>query len=145
MAVVGLLVAIPVTLIVRDGGDDDADGGDSPTSAAAPAVPEVGERRFDRNLDVALRLPAGWKRNPEKGAVSFRSEDGSVLVAISAPGPEEDVEAIHSTAVAAIDRKYRAVEVVSRDDKARLGERPAQLTAISARQPKDRAPLRILV
>jgi hypothetical protein len=143
MAVVGLLVAIPVTLIVR-GGDHDSDGGGS-SAVTAAEVPEVGETRVDRKLGVALRLPEGWKRSMEKGAVSFRSGDGSALIAISAPGPEEDAKAIHSAAVGAIDRKYRAVEVMSRDDQAKLGQRPAELTAISARQPKDRAPLRILV
>ncbi len=144
MAVVGLLVAIPVTRIVRGAGDDDAGGGDSPPLAAAE-LPEVGETRFDRKLGVALRLPAGWKRSTEKGAVSFRSEDGSVLIAISAPGPAEDSKEIHRAAVEAIERKYRAVEVSTRDGEARLGKRPAELAAISARQPKDRAPLRILV
>jgi hypothetical protein len=142
MAVVGLLVAIPVTLIVRGGGDDDGD--DSPPPAE-PQIPEVGDVRVDRKLGVELRLPAGWKRNREKEAVSFRSDDGSVLIAISAPGPEEDVRAIHRAAVEAVERKYRAVEVVDRDAKARLGGRPADLTAISARQPKDRSPLRILI
>ena len=140
MAVVGLLVAIPLTIIVRGGDDDD----DSPPPAV-PTVPEVGDVRVDRKLGIELRLPAGWKRSREKGAVSFRSEDGTVLIAISAPGPGEDAKAIHGAAVDAVDSKYRAVEVESREGKTRLGDRPAQLTAISARQPKDRSPLRILV
>ena len=140
MAAVGLLVAIPVTLIVR-GGDDD----NEPAPTADPVVPAVGQVRFDRELGVELRLPAGWKRSKEKGAVSFRSGDGSVLVAISAPGPDEDAKAIHRAAVEAIESKYRAAEVVSRDETAKLGNRPADVTAISARQPQDRAPVRILV
>jgi hypothetical protein len=142
MAVVGLLVAIPVTLIVR-GGDDDSDS--PPPPAAEPEVPAVGQVRIDRKLGVALRLPAGWKRSKEKDAVSFRSDDGSVLIAISAPGPEEDAKEIQRAAVEAIESKYRAVEVVNRDGKTRLGGRSAELAAISARQPKDRSPLGILV
>jgi hypothetical protein len=141
MAVVGLLVAIPVTLIVR-GGDDD---NESPPTPVASEVPAVGQVRVDRKLGVALRLPAGWKRSKEQDAVSFRSGDGSVLIAISAPGPEEDAKEIHRAAVEAIESKYRAVEVVNRDGKTRLGGRPAELAAISARQPKDRSPLGILV
>ena len=74
MAVVGLLVAIPVTLIVR-GGDDDERAASPPP--AEPEVPAVGQVRFDRSLGVELRLPAGWKRSKEKDAVSFRSDDGT--------------------------------------------------------------------
>ena len=139
MAIVGLAIAVPVTIIVRGGDDPEA-----PT-APEPQVPEVGEVQFDRDLGVELRLPAGWKRKREGDAVTFKSQDGTVLIGISAPGPEEDVDAIQAAAVDAIKSEYRAVKVVDTSKKRKLGGRPAQVAVISARHPKKGSPLRILV
>jgi hypothetical protein len=140
MAVVGLLIAIPVTIAVRgDGGD----GEQAPEPT--PDVPAVGEVQFDRDLGVELRLPEGWKRKRKDDVVTFKSEDGTVLIAISAPGPEDDVDAIQAAAIDEIKSQYRGVEVVDSKKKRKLGGRPAQVAVISARHPKDRAPLRILV
>ena len=139
MAVIGLAIAIPVTIIVR--GDDDSE---APT-APEPQLPEVGEVQFDRDLGVELRLPAGWKRKREGEAVTLKSQDGTVLIGISTPGPEEDVDAIQAAAVDAIKSEYRAVKVVDTSKKRKLGGRPAQVAVISARHPKERSPLRILV
>jgi hypothetical protein len=138
MAVVGLVVAIPVTITVR-GGDS---GDDTPD---APELPEVQPLEFDRDVGVELRLPKGWKRTRENGSVTLTSRDRSTLIGISTPGPAEDVTPIHNAAIDAIKSKYRAVEVVTRSENKRLGGRPAAVAAISARHPKRNAPLRILV
>jgi hypothetical protein len=119
-------------------------GGDD-TSAAAPELPEVEPLEFDRDLGVELRLPKGWKRKREGDVVSFTSRDESTLIAVSTPGPVEDVTPIHKAAIEAIKSQYRAVEVVDRSAKKRLGDRPAVIAAISARHPKKGSPIRILV
>jgi hypothetical protein len=141
MAGIGLLVAIPVTILASDGDEDDA----APVAIAPPEAPELGDVKVDRQLGIEFRLPSGWERSKEKAALSLRSDDGSVLIAISAPGPSDDAKQIHRAALDAIESKYRAMEVVSRDRRARVAGRPAEVAAISARQPKDRSPLRILV
>ena len=139
MAAIGLVVAIPVTIAVRGGGD--SGGTDVPV---APEPPEVGEVEFDRDLGVELRLPEGWKRKHQRDAVSFRSEDGSVLIAITAPGPARDVKQIQEAAVRTIKAEYRDVDVGG-EDRGKLGERPARVAAVAARTPKNRDPVRILV
>jgi predicted Zn-dependent protease len=139
MAGLGLLIAVPVTIAVRGGADADEP---APT---VPELPEVGGVEFDRDLGVELRLPNGWERKREKEAVVFESPDGTTLIAISTPGPAEHVSQIQTAAIDSIKSRYRAVEVGERIKKQRLGGRPAQVAAISARHPKKRAPLRILV
>ena len=143
MAAVGLLVAIPVTIAVRGGGDDDREGPQPPPTELE--APPVGDPEFDRKLGVELRLPEGWKRKKEGDAVTFRSKDGTVLIAISAPGPADDAGAIQNAAVDAIDAQYKKVEIVSRSKKQRLGRRPAQTAAVTAEHPKRGTPLGILV
>jgi hypothetical protein len=139
MAIVGLVVAIPVTIAVRSGdSDDDA-------QSSAPELPEVEPLEFDRDVGVELRLPKGWKRKREAGVVSLTSPDKATLIAISTPGPAEDVTPIHAAAIEAIKSQYRDVEVVTRSAKKRLGGRPATVAAIAARHPKKNEPLRILV
>jgi hypothetical protein len=142
MAAVGLLVAVPVTFAVRGGGDDDEE------APAPPAVeePAVGELEFDRKLGVELRLPEGWRRKDEKGGVvSFRSQDGTTLVAVSAPGPAKDYESIAGAAIDSIESEYRKAEVKDRINDLELGGLPAKTAAIAAVNPESRDPVRILV
>ena len=141
MAVIALIVAIPVA-IALGGGSDEPDPAADPPQAAAP---ELGEVDSDRKLEVVLRLPDGWTRRDKHDAVAYRSADRSVLVAISAPGPAADADSIHSAAVDAIKGQYRAVDVSGPPSRGRLGGRPAKTTAIAARNPKTRDPVRILV
>ena len=143
MAVVGLIVAIPVT-IALGGGDDEPEPA---PEATEPSAPQLGQLERHQRLGVRLRLPDDWKRKERKGhdAVAYRSKDGTVLVAISSPGPASDANSIHKAAVGAIKGQYRAVDVVDKLSRGRLGQRPAETAAIAARNPKTRDPMRILV
>jgi hypothetical protein len=140
MAAVGFVVALPVTLAVRGG---EVYEGARATASAAPVA--VGERQRDRRLGVALRVPRGWERGRKAGAATYESRDGTVLVAVSAPGPARDAGRIHRTALDAARSEYRAVEVLARSDNRRVGGRPATVTALGARNPRTGAPLRLLV
>lgn len=140
MAIVGLVVAIPVTLAIQ-GGDDSSDAPAPPE----PDLPELGPVTVDRDLGVALRLPAGWESGRKQGAVTYRSADRSVLIAISSPGPAEDSDAIQKEAVAAVEREYRQAEVLDRTSKPKLGDQPASSAVLSARRPEGGGALRILV
>jgi hypothetical protein len=142
MAVIGLIVAVPVTIALSGGADSDP-----APEATEPPAPQRGQLERNRRLGVSLRLPDDWKRQQRKagGAVAYRSGDGSVLVAISAPGPAGDADSIQEAAVGAIEDQYRAVDVVKRSSRLRLGRRPAETAAVAARNPKTRDPVRILV
>ena len=141
MAAVGLIVAVPVTIAAR-GGDE----GPAPAPAVPQAAaPELGELESVRKLGLKLPVPSGWDRKERGDAVAYRSGDRSVLVAISAPGPARDAGSIQSAAVEAIKGQYRGVDLVKTSSPTRLGDRPADTAAITARNPKTGDPVRILV
>jgi hypothetical protein len=141
MAVVGLVIAIPVTFAAR-GDDSDEDEPAAPTVA----TPEVGGVEVDRRLGIELRLPKGWKRRDEKGrVVSFRSSDGSVLIAVSAPGPAADYEEIAGAGIDSIESEYGNAEVTDRITSLNLGGLKAKTVAITARNPKSGERMQILV
>ena len=143
MAIVGLVVAIPVTIAVRG---DHGDEGDTTAASTAPEPPKVGEPEFDRKLGVELRLPEGWKRKGKKdGVVSFRSKDKSVLVGVSTPGPAKDADEIQSAAIDSIKSDYRDVDVLGRVKGRKLDDLRATTVAVTARQPDTRSPIRIWV
>lgn len=143
MAVVGLAIAIPVTIAVRGG--DDGDG--NTTTSSDAELPAGGEVEFDRELGVELRLPEGWRRREDDndGVVSFRSMDKSVLIGVSAPGPDEDADAIQAAAVDSIKSEYRDVDVAQRVEGRKLGDVRAQTAVIAARHPETREPIQVLV
>lgn len=139
MAVVGLVVAIPITIMIRGG-----DGASEPTITPA-TPPQVGEIEFERDIGVELRLPDDWERERRNGAVVFRSDNNRVLIAISVPGPARDVGLIHQQAIDSLNESYDAVQVVDRINDKELGGRPAQSAVISARNPEKKSELGILV
>jgi hypothetical protein len=140
-AVVGLAIAIPVTIAVRGDGDGNT------TTSSDPELPAVGEVEFDRKLGVELRLPEGWRRREDDndGVVSFRSMEKSVLIGVSAPGPDEDADAIQAAAVDSIESEYRDVDVAQRVEGRKLGDVRAQTAVIAARHPETREPIQVLV
>ena len=138
MAVIGLAMAIPVTLAVRSG---NGDGSSIPT----PQPPAIGGLEFDRTVGVELRLPEGWSREREESFVVFRSDDQHVLVSISVPGPAGDAGEIHEQAIDTIEQTHDAVEIVERANGQRLGGRPAQTAVVAARNRENQNELRILI
>ncbi len=140
MAAVGLVVAIPLTIAIA-GGDDN----ETPPAPAEPELPEVGEVEFDRKLGVELRVPEGWETKRKHAAITYTSPDRSLLISVSAPGPAQDAEVVQREAVAAIEQGYRRVEVLDRTQRERLGDRPASAAVLSARPPDGGDEFRILV
>lgn len=138
MAVIGLLVAIPVTIAVRSGSDDGSE------SAPAPELPEVGILEFDRDLGAELRLPKGWTRDRKHSAVTFRSPNREVVIAVSAPGPREDADPIQRQARLVAEQEYERISVVDQLKGIRVGDRPASGVVLSGRRPKG-GEVRILI
>jgi len=139
MAVIGLIVAIPVTIVLRGG------SGDSEPTVTPVTPPQAGDLEFDRDVGVELRLPKGWERERKESFVVFRSKDRHVLVSISVPGPASDAGEIHKEAIDVLEETYDAVEIVDRAKGKKLGGRPAQIAVVSARNRENQNDLRILI
>lgn len=124
MLVVGLAVAVPVTLVVR--GDDD-----SPPPEAI-LLPDLGPVKFERDLGVKLRLPAGWKSEREGKVIILRSADRQARVAVSAPGPAEDAEQLHNEVLGQFGDRYKGFKVTKKKEAARLGGLKGRTSAAEA-------------
>jgi hypothetical protein len=142
MVVVALVVAVPVTLLIRGGGEDEA-----PTvtvdRAAAPAVDRPDE--VDRKLGVAVhQLPQGWRSKRKGGVLTMRSRRRDAAVVVTSPGPVERAGEIHQQAIAAVRAQYRDVKVVE-ESRGELGGRKARTAALAARPPEGGGRLGIMV
>ena len=142
MAGIALIVAIPVTLILRD--DDEGSGPKHVEIPDAPP-PKVGDPEYLRDIGVELRVPKGWELKEDAGVVQLRSGDTRALVAISAPGTAEEAAQIGEEAIASLRDEYRDVHVVQDIKGKKLGGAKSITVAVSARRPNDDAELRILV
>jgi hypothetical protein len=136
MAVVGLMVAVPVTVLLREG-----DGQDEPESALEPIdaqIPEVGRVRSVDELGVKLRRPRGWSEKNRGEVVELSSADRAVRVAISAPGPAADADQIHGEVLAGLRSTYGGFEVLGREENQKLGELKSRVTSVSATVPEGK-------
>ena len=110
MAVVGLLVAIPVTVLIRDGDDDPS----LPTQAASTTVqapPEVGPGVDDPGLALSYRVPEGWEESKEASAIRLSSPDSSAEVVVAAPAPAADADQLLDDTLASFEAQYEDVEI----------------------------------
>lgn len=135
MLVVGLVVAIPVTLVLRSG--------DEPGPAAE--LPEVGKKLFERDLGVKYRVPRGWRAKRAEDVLTLRSRDGAARIAISAPAPAGDDDVLFDEALEGLRREYRRLDVLRRIKKSRVGGLRARSVVIEAKPSKRASKQRILL
>lgn len=138
MVVVGLVVAIPLTLLLRDDDEPEAEPERPSLAQRFPLNPPVG----DSEIEASYRVPKRWKLDREGGAVTLRAPDDSVQVGITSPGPSEDSQALLDQALASLKATYDDVEVSPGSGK-KVGGLPARGAVVSARNGKTE--LRILV
>ena len=119
MAVVGLLVAIPVTILVSGGGDAPAPS--APLEEIKVKAPDVGPKKVEKSMGVELRVPRGWSREHKDEVLELQSKDGAARVAISAPGPAADAQTLHAQVVEGLRSSYRDFEVQKRIGKTKVG------------------------
>lgn len=117
MAVIGLLVAIPATLLVGGGGSSVP----PPPAEIEVTAPEVGPKRVDESSGIELREPEGWTRKRKGDVLELRSRDRSARVALSAPGPAQDAGRIHSQVLSGLRDAYGDLRVVRKIKRARVG------------------------
>ncbi len=143
MAIVGLLIAIPVTILVSGSGDAPPA---QPLAEIEVKEPVVGPQKVQDSLGVKLRVPEGWTRKEKQNVLELQSKDGAARVAISAPGPAADAGALHSQVIAGLRTSYDDLEVGKKIDKAPVGGLKGEATVISGTTPgKNGEAQRILV
>ena len=137
MALVGLVVAIPVTLLVRS--DDDDSGG--PSGIGEPALQAA---KRDSALGITYRVPKGWKSEKKASVIRLKSRDRAAGLTLSAPGPASDAGQILRETVDVVRKSYDDVREGARQGETRVGGRPAEAVAFTAKNEKGTA-LRILI
>jgi len=130
MLVIGLLVAVPVTLLVRSGSGADR--------APAPDVqtPSLGKIEVDRALEVTFRLPKGWRSKREGSVLGLRSGDGTTGITISAPGPAGDAEELRTAVLADLRSSFERFQV-TKQFKRKIGGLKGHLATIDASRAKQ--------
>lgn len=141
MAVVGLLVAIPVTLLIRDGDDTGSSLPESATTAVQ-APPKVGPQEDDPGLAVSYRVPKDWEESKESSAIRLSSPDSSAEVVVAAPAPAADSDLLLEQTLDAFRAQYDDVEVAPGSGR-EVGGIEAKGAVVTAAQ--GDAELRILV
>ena len=129
MAVVGVAVAIPATLLVRDGGAE-------PERIGPVTLPSAVEEplRTDRGLRVGYRVPRGWKRIREDRTLKLRSRNRTTLVAIAAPASADRAGRVRRDLLREIRRAYRGADIRAGGER-RVGGLDARTAVIGARRP----------
>lgn len=139
MVVVGLVIAIPITLLIRDSGEKDE---------PEPSGPSIGERFplnppvRDSGVDASYRVPEGWKVDHNGEAVKLHSADKSVQIGITSPGPATAADQILAQSLDALRASYESVEVDPGSGK-KVGGLQSKGAVVTAQG--DKVDLRILV
>ena len=141
MAVVGLLVAVPITLLLRDG-DGDEEPAANQTATTAQDPPETGPGVEDSDLGVTYRIPGDWEESKEASAIRLRSPDSSAQVVIAAPAPAADADALLAQTLEAFEAQYEDVDVAPGSGREIGG---IEATGAVVQATRDGAELRILV
>lgn len=138
MAIVGLAVAIPVTLLIGEK--------DEPAAPEAIVVPDpqLQATEYDRDLGLELKLPDGWTKKRSKDVLTLSSADKAARVAISAPGPAEDANQLHSEVIAGLRDTYKSVETLNKLPSTSIGDLKGKATALAVTT-KGGDDMRILV
>ena len=125
MVIVALVVAIPVTLLIRS--DDD--------EAPAPArieTPPLGEPQLERSLGVKLQLPDGWRSKTKREVMELRSQDKGTRITISAPGPAADAGDLYDETLAELRRSFKSFKVLKELKRQELGGLRSQVATVEA-------------
>jgi hypothetical protein len=146
MALVGLAVAIPATVLLRDSGGDRRPASQPAAEQARSQTPSVKLRpkpETSGGLDASARVPVGWNATQEQSILKLRSPDRSTEVAISAPAARGQVDPVLDSLLSEIKARYRGVSVAPGTGK-EVGGLKAKGAVVAART-GDGTALRMLV
>jgi hypothetical protein len=117
MGGVALLLAIPLTILVRSGGSDEP----APPATTAATVPAVRGETVDRDLGVRYTLPRGWSERKRAGGIDLQSADRRTGVTIAAPTGSRDAATALGDALSALRARAVKLKVVGRLPAEQLG------------------------
>jgi hypothetical protein len=104
MAIVGVVVALPVTLLVAN--DDDGPG-----TATGPETPALNPTVVARELGAQYRVPEGWRALAKPGLILLDAPDRTTRLAISAPDRAGASKRVLSEALATTRTGYEDVSI----------------------------------
>lgn len=107
MAIIGVLVAVPLTLLIRGGGGD----GSEPSASSSAQAPEVGPVEHDRGLGVRYQVAGKWRDRKRSSAIRLRSPDRQAQIVIASPAPASETGAVLDEALTALRSGYENVDV----------------------------------
>ena len=140
MAIVGALVAVPLTLLIRGGDDDEPE---APVTTPATESPAVGPAQRDRGIGVRYQVADGWREQKKASAIRLRSPDRNAQIVIASPAPASESESVLDDALAALRSGYEDVDVTSGSGP-RLGGLRTK-GAVARVRTREGARLRVLV
>jgi hypothetical protein len=120
MAVAGLAVAVPLTLVLRGGSDEGTSG------------PGFQGLTVDRELGVRYRLPEGWSEREAKGVINLRSTDRQTGVTVTDVGPSSAASRALAETLKVIRKNAEASRVISRFHGETIGGLSAAGAIVSA-------------
>jgi hypothetical protein len=110
MGVIGVLVAIPLTLILR-GGDDDGEAAPTAKTTTTLPEPELSSAKSDSGLDIDYRVPEGWSEQKKESAIRLASRDQAAQIVIAAPADASEASGVLDDTLAAIRSGYQDAHV----------------------------------
>jgi hypothetical protein len=140
MAIVGVVVAVPLTLLIAGGDDDEPE---PPAAPVAAEVPAAGPAQRDRGIGVRYQVADGWREKKEASAIRLRSPGREAQIVIASPAPANESEGVLDQALASLRQGYEGVKV-TRGSGRTLGGLKAKGAVASVRT-KEGARLRVLV
>jgi hypothetical protein len=140
VAVAGLTVAIPVTVVMRSNAEEEPLPEPIDVEAQLPLNPRV----VQEEIDAEYQVPQGWQQGAADDVLKLSSGNDSVQVGIRDAGPAGDTGELLDVALADLKLTYDRVEVAHGSGK-KVGGLAAKGAVVSARKPKGDDELRILV
>jgi hypothetical protein len=127
-----LVLAAAIGAFALITGDDDEEP--LAPQAGAPAEPAVS---LDQTLEVKSsgiegRYPEGWRRSAEGGTVTLESRDRCIAMALGAPGPAAQAEAVRRQEIDALQGAFSKLDVRPLAD-GELGGRPSTGALVAVR------------
>jgi hypothetical protein len=110
MAIVGVVIAIPLTLLLRGGDDDNRAPAGTQVTTPLPE-PELGDAKSDQGLDVDYRIPDGWSQAKKESAIRLASDDHAVQIVIAAPADASQASGVLDQTLASIRDGYDDVKI----------------------------------
>jgi len=135
MAVVGLFVAIPITIFVS--GEASSPPAE-PLAAIEIEEPAVGPLKVEEGLGVRMRVPEGWSREQKGSVLELESKDRAARIVISAPGPASDAAQLHSEVIDGLRSSYRDFEIAHNLKKTQVGGLDGSATVASGTIPRKK-------